>query len=223
MATKKGKGIYLVWADVPADMEDDFNMWYNEEHLAELLAIPGVLSAARYVSVSGTPKYLSAYELERAEVRDTPEYKKHLIAPTEWSKKINLGSRATKIIQNNYTQIYPVEVDSEVAASEMAPFLQIGRLSITKDQEKEFNEFYNTVYAPNYAQVPGCIRFRRYTLYEGPGPKYATVYELENERVSQIPEWFEARAKSGGYLGDTFPGMSHDDGSPGVYRKIFEL
>ena len=48
MAYKKGTALMMVWADVPADKEDEFNRWYNEEHLAELLAVPGVLGAARY-------------------------------------------------------------------------------------------------------------------------------------------------------------------------------
>ena len=176
MADKKAKGLYLVWADVPADMEEDFNRWYNEEHLAELLAIPGLLSAARYVAVSGSPKYLAAYELDNPEVRDTPEYEAHLIKPTEWSQRVNLQTRATRIIQNNYRQIFPLEVSREVAESDMAPVPQIGRMRIPEDQEDEFNKFYNTTYAPNYAEVPGCIRFRRYALYKGQGPKYTVVY-----------------------------------------------
>ena len=223
MADKKAKGLYLVWADVPAEMEEDFNSWYNEEHLADLLAIPGVLSAARYVAVSGGPKYLAAYELESPEVRDTPEYRQFLINPTEWSSRMDLQARATRVILNNYRQIFPLEVSRQVAESDMAPVLQIGRMSIPEDQEDEFNSFYNTTYAPNYEKVQGCIRFRRYALYSGQGPKYSVVYELENENVSQSPEWMAARQKSGGILGDTFPKMSHDDGSPGIFKKLFQL
>src|SRR5262249_31147496 len=38
MSVKKGTGLLMVWVDVPADREEDFNRWYNEEHLAERLA-----------------------------------------------------------------------------------------------------------------------------------------------------------------------------------------
>src|SRR2546430_13563153 len=44
--SKKGTGLMMVWADVPADKEKEFNRWYNEEHLAERLALPGFLSGA---------------------------------------------------------------------------------------------------------------------------------------------------------------------------------
>ena len=223
MPDKKANGLFLVWCEVPAEIEEDFNKWYNEEHLAELVAIPGVLNAARYEAVSGGPQYLAAYELSEPEVRDTPEYQEHLIRPTEWSQRIDLQNSATRLIQNNYRQLFPLDVPSEVAQSDMAPVLQIGRMTIPEDQEEEWNGFYNSVYAPNYEKVPGCIRFRRYALYKGHGPKYSVVYEFEDEMVSQTPEWFAARAKSGGSLGDLYPRMSHDDGSPGVYKKVFQL
>jgi hypothetical protein len=53
MAAKKGRGLLMVYVDVPAPLEDEFNRWYNEEHIPERLAIPGVLNAARYVAVRG--------------------------------------------------------------------------------------------------------------------------------------------------------------------------
>ena len=53
MATKKGRGLFMVYVDVPAPLEDELNRWYNEEHIPERLAIPGVLNAARYVAVRG--------------------------------------------------------------------------------------------------------------------------------------------------------------------------
>ena len=213
----------MVWADVPADMEEDFNRWYNEEHMAELLAIPGVLSAARYEAISGSPRYLAVYELSNPGVRDTPEYQEHLIKPTEWSQRVDISHRATRFIANNYRQIFPTEVSEEVAQRGMAPVLQMGRMTIPEDQEEAWNKFYNTIYAPNYAEVPGCIGFRRYELHKGHGPKYSVVYDFEHEKVPQTPEWLAARAKSGGGLQDLYPRMTHDEGSAGVYKKIFQL
>ena len=67
MATQ-GKGLLAVWTDIPAHIEADFNRWYDEEHLARLLAVPGFLSAARYVALRGGPRYLAMYELEDVSV-----------------------------------------------------------------------------------------------------------------------------------------------------------
>jgi hypothetical protein len=66
---RKGQGILLVYTDlIEPKYEEEFNAWYNTEHLPELLAIPGVLDAARYVAKKGVPKYLAAYELASVDV-----------------------------------------------------------------------------------------------------------------------------------------------------------
>jgi hypothetical protein len=54
---KKSNGIFLVYVDIDAKHDKEFNDWYNTEHLPELLAVPGILSAARYKAVKGSPKY----------------------------------------------------------------------------------------------------------------------------------------------------------------------
>ena len=46
MAAKKRDGLLMVYCEVPAKHEEEFNAWYNEEHIPERLSIPGVLSAA---------------------------------------------------------------------------------------------------------------------------------------------------------------------------------
>ena len=85
MTAKKGTGLLMVWADVPADKEGEFNRWYNEEHLAERLAIPGFLNGARYEAVKGEPKHLAVYELESPAVLESAAYKKVAGNPTPWT------------------------------------------------------------------------------------------------------------------------------------------
>ena len=55
MAAKKGDGILLVFSDVAPEHDEEFNRWYNKEHLPERLSIPGVLNAARYEAVKAAP------------------------------------------------------------------------------------------------------------------------------------------------------------------------
>lgn len=222
MAATKGTGIFLVFADIPADMEDDFHKWYNEEHIPELLAIPGFLSAARYEAVQGGPRYLAAYELASPEVRDSAEYKEYASRPSEWTQRINLQQRATQFIVNNYRQIWP-EAAGKVVEREMPPVLQIGRMSIPEDQEAEWNNFYNTVYAPEFVKCAGCISARRFELYTGDGPKYSVVYEVESLEARETDEWKTIGDRAGGNLPDLYPRMRHAEGSAGVYKKIFPV
>ena len=68
-----GEGILIVWADIPAEIEDDYNEWYNREHMPDrILRMPGFLRGRRYVAVesaSGGPKYLTYYDLQSASGR----------------------------------------------------------------------------------------------------------------------------------------------------------
>ena len=221
MAAKKGTGLLMVWADVPADKEAEFNRWYNEEHLAERLAIPGFLNGARYEAVKGGPKHLAVYELESPAVLESAAYKKVSDNPMPWTKRSGPQAVATTFIRNVYSMIHPRTVTPPVAASGMAPALQLGRMDVPAEVDREWNEWYSTIYVPNYEKVPGVIRGRRYRAVAGT-PTYLTFYEFEHPKVSETPEWNAQR--------DAVPvsermrkHMRHAQGSPGVYVKTFEL
>ena len=160
MATK-GTGLLMVWADVPADKEEEFNRWYDEEHLPERMAIPGFLGGARYQAVKGGPKHLACYELESAAVLESPAYKKVQASPTPWTQKIGPQAIGRPFIRNVYTMIHPGALTPAIASGPMAPALQIGRMDVPAAADRDFNEWYNTVYVPNSEKVPGVIRGRR--------------------------------------------------------------
>jgi hypothetical protein len=220
MANKKGAGLLMVWCEVPADKEAEFNRWYNEEHLAERLSVPGFLSAARYEAVKGGPKHLAVYELENAAVMESDAYKKVSNNPTPWTKKTGPQAVATTFIRNIYSLIHPKALSAADAQRGMAPALQIGRMDVPREVDSEWNNWYNTVYVPNYEKVPGVIRGRRYRAVVGE-PTYMTFYEFAHSKVSESAEWNAQRdavpvsTKMRGH-------MRHAQGSPGVYVKTFE-
>jgi hypothetical protein len=74
MAKTRGTGLLMVWADIDPEFESDFNRWYDEEHIARMLQIPGVLSAGRYRALRGGPRYLAIYELEDHNVLRSSAY-----------------------------------------------------------------------------------------------------------------------------------------------------
>ena len=83
------RGLLLTLTEPPAAMEEEFNAWYEDEHLPERLAIPGFRSARRWVA-NGQPgegKYLATYELESPEVLHSPEYLARFEHPTPWSRR----------------------------------------------------------------------------------------------------------------------------------------
>jgi hypothetical protein len=68
--------ILLTSVDVAPDAEEEFNRWYNERHLPEVMACPGFRSAARYECTLGEPRYIAIYELEDEHALTTPEMKR---------------------------------------------------------------------------------------------------------------------------------------------------
>ena len=221
MTARKGSALLMVWADVPADKEAEFNRWYNEEHMAERMSIPGFLGGARYEAVKGGPKHLAYYELESVAVLQTDAYKRVQNNPTPWTKRSGPASIATGYIRNVYTMIHPKAVTPQIAGSAMAPALQIGRMDVPAEVDAEFNDWYNSIYVPNYEKVPGVIRGRRYRATEGM-PTYLTLYEFEHPKVSESAEW-KTQQNISPVSARMRPHMRHATGSPGVYVKTFEL
>jgi hypothetical protein len=220
MADRKGTGLLMVWADVPADREAEFNRWYNEEHVPERLSVPGFLSAARYEAVKGGPKHLACYELESPAVLESEAYRRRQSHPTEWTRRCSPEAIGTTYIRNVYAMIHPERLAPAAARSGMAPALQIGRMDVPPEIDAEFNAWYNTIYVPNYEKVPGVIRGRRYRAVVG-APTYLTLYEFEHPGVSETQAWLAQRDVSP-VTHRIRPHMRHAPGSPGVYVKTFE-
>jgi hypothetical protein len=78
------KGIMVVASSPAEGREDEYNEWYNQEHIPALLSVPGFVSARRFRVRGDTDghKYLAIYELEADDLaapvadsrnRDTPD------------------------------------------------------------------------------------------------------------------------------------------------------
>jgi hypothetical protein len=215
---KKGNGIFLVYTDIDPKFEEEFNAWYNTEHLAELLNLPGFLDAARYMAYKGGPKYLAVYELASGDALKTPEFQKWRANPSPWSRRISptvVGKNLTRVIGQ---QIFPASLD--VPDRGMAPALQIGRMSVADNVDQEWNDWYNNEYIPGYRQVAGVIYARRYRVVEGE-TRYTTVYEFEHEKVSETAEWNHQREHSSPRSNRMREVMTHAPGSPAVYQRIY--
>ncbi len=58
--------LFVVKATITRDRETDFNRWYNEEHVPQVLRFPGLVSARRYKALEGEEhfQYMAVYELQ---------------------------------------------------------------------------------------------------------------------------------------------------------------
>ena len=83
-----GKGMLIVFCEVKARDERDFNEWYNREHIDERVNLPGFHRGRRYVAVRGSPKYLATYECDTVEDLATPGYLALLANQTPWTQAV---------------------------------------------------------------------------------------------------------------------------------------
>jgi hypothetical protein len=84
----RGKGMLIVFCEVKARDERDFNEWYNREHIDERVNLPGFHRGRRYVAVRGSPKYLATYECDTAGDLATPGYLALLANQTPWTQAV---------------------------------------------------------------------------------------------------------------------------------------
>lgn len=92
------KGFLLVFMHPPSAFEEEFNAWYDSEHIPERLAVPGFLTGLRYMNTGGgAPRYLAMYDLENYEVLDSPEY--HRVGygqASPWTKRVTARARVQR-------------------------------------------------------------------------------------------------------------------------------
>jgi hypothetical protein len=69
----------------PAD-DEEFNRWYDEEHVPEKLHTPGFRGARRFKAYGSDTRYLVIYELDSPETVTSPEYMSQ--TPSEWTRSI---------------------------------------------------------------------------------------------------------------------------------------
>lgn len=68
--------VSVVTVDVDPAFEDDFNRWYNEVHLPEIVSCPGFISGTRYMCETADGRhYVAIYELESKAAFQTEELK----------------------------------------------------------------------------------------------------------------------------------------------------
>ncbi len=90
----EGKGLLALWNGVDPARAAEYDLWHTREHVPERVAVPGMLSARRYVAGNGPlPQYLTLYDLEDIGVLTSAPYRRLLEQPTPWSRSMRPSFR----------------------------------------------------------------------------------------------------------------------------------
>lgn len=186
MSGPAGKGFLLVMMQCPPGLEDEFNAWYDSEHIPERLAVPGFLTGLRFVCQSGHPKYLAIYDLEAPEVLQSEAYRKvGYDNASPWTKRV---TSRVRIYRSAGLQVWPGDRVTQRCAR-----LTVLRFSGCKpDAEAGIH----TGLEANYAGRPETIQVRLLAYDTGKGIDYLGVVESRSEPPAVDPKAFGRHAEA---------------------------
>ena len=160
------RGLLLTMTEPPPAMEEEFNAWYETEHLPERLAIPGFRCARRWVAEvkAGEGKYLATYELDSAAVLTSPQYLSFFEKPTPWTQRCL--SKTVVFRRWVCEQVEPGTADAHPDANAVA--LALGAQAL-----QDF-------------ALPGTLQSRRFVASAGE-PRHVMLLELARDSAHSPP------------------------------------
>jgi hypothetical protein len=81
-------GILAIFNNVAPGREAEFEEWFQHEHLAERIAVPGFLMGRRHEAISGEPRYFNFYLTRSIDVLKSVPYLTRLDSPTPMTRTI---------------------------------------------------------------------------------------------------------------------------------------
>ena len=81
-------GILAIFNNVAPGREAEFEEWFQHEHLAERIAVPGFLLGRRHEAVAGEPRYFNFYLTTSSAILKSPAYLERLDHPTAMTRTV---------------------------------------------------------------------------------------------------------------------------------------
>ena len=167
---------FLVFSNPVAGHEDEYNKWYDQQHAADVVSIPGFVNGQRYVKYDlpffrdpdlKMPKYLIVYKIVSGDVESVfAEVERRLkTGETYLSPAYDRPGSQAYVYQTLGPELKGPGGDAPGAkAGSKNDYLQIVFPAMTAGMEKEFNIFYSQHHAPEVTAIPGFTRGQRGVL-----------------------------------------------------------
>ncbi|MFO1349284.1 MAG: DUF4286 family protein [Gammaproteobacteria bacterium] len=141
-------GLLAIWTDVPTDREDDFNAWYDHEHLLERATRSGFMNGRRYCALAGNPRYLALYDTATLEALFGGLYYKRLNDPTPWTQRV------IPTFVNTIRATFSVRAHCGHGCGGVATTL---RFALPENRAEEFAEWMEEEALSTLGELPGII------------------------------------------------------------------
>lgn len=192
--------IYTVRIDLSKDIEKEANRWNNTAHISDLLAA-GFLSAVRFQSLKGKPKYLHLYELPDATLLDTEIYR-NVRKNDTWGAKLTHGF--SNHSASLYEQILAVNVpvsslsDSTPRTNSIgsirSKFLATVAMDVVPEAADELIKWHQQEHIPLILKADGVVNARlcrkqgKHPRTPSHDPEWISIYELDSLNALEHPK-----------------------------------
>jgi len=181
------KGLLIAAFDFSDAAADEFNDWYDLEHIPERQRVPGFLSCQRWIGADNAKHSVATYDLDSLAVLKSPPYQAiggENLSP--WSKRVT--AKCQRLLRFEGDQILP----GDKAAPDNAGGLLLVGMTPAAGAETEFNAWYDTEHVPALARAPGVLGAHRFRAGNSSRPKYVALYYLASPEVITGPDWKRA-------------------------------
>ena len=179
----KPYGLLVAGFNYATASADEFNDWYDTEHVPERERTPGFINGQRWLGADD-PKISSAtYDLESLDVLQSPAYGGiggGNLSP--WSKRVT--AKCQRICRFEAEQTLPGQQAGPAAARGMMMFA----MNVPAEVEAEYNAWYDDEHVPALLTVPGCLTARRFKMAGGTH-RYVALYHLTGPEVQASKAW----------------------------------
>ena len=183
-------GLLLAGFDFSPVHEDEFNDWYDTEHVPERRRVPGFGRIERWIGAENPKIAIATYDLESPEVLKSDAYRSIAGANlSPWSKRMT--GKLKRICRFEAEQMPPGNVKAPDNAGGMLMFA----MNVAPEAEQEFNAWYDEEHIPALAAVPGCLAARRFRITSAASDgnqRYLALYHLASADVCSSPAWKKA-------------------------------
>jgi hypothetical protein len=172
--------------------QDEFDEWYDTEHIPERMRIPGFINAVRWVGTKSARLSLALYDLESLDVLTKPEYR--AVSPenfSPWSKRI-LVRQCQRLCRFNCVQTVP----GERVAPEEGSGLFVFAANTDAEKDEAFARWFEHEQLARVAAVPGVLCARAFrTPANAPGSsshRYVATFHTQTPSVCESQAWATA-------------------------------
>lgn len=184
-------GLLVAGFDFSAVAEDEFNDWYDTEHIPERKRLKGFVNCERWLGADDPKVSIATYDLASLAVLESPEYRAiagENLSP--WSKRVS--GKCRRICRFEAEQTLPGGLAAPVQG---AGALLLFATDIAPEAEADFNAWYDQEHVPGLAAVPGCLAARRFLIRRAVSEgkqRYLALYHLAAPEVPLTDAWKRA-------------------------------